>query len=177
MGFFVVTRGDVVYVHVEWLRCLGMQAEPVDAGFFACLAQGYLFAQELAGLAVATGLQPAVQFRVVQQDDFFAVGRNDYGAAGQVSLPGGSAVVAAPGKGTWVDSYELDYFSEVTRLGFVAGVVREQGGQQVAVGPGSGAGLHMVFLPARANGANEGCYDSPRARFTKKQWREIKTHG
>ena len=60
-------RRDVVDVDVEGARRSRVQREALDAALLESLAQGDLLAGRLARIAVASGLQPAVELAVVEQ--------------------------------------------------------------------------------------------------------------
>jgi hypothetical protein len=62
----VPARRDVVDVHVERPRRALVQGEARDAGLLQRLAQRDLLARGFARIAVAAGLQPAVELAVVE---------------------------------------------------------------------------------------------------------------
>ena len=69
-------RGDVVHVHVERARRPRVEGEAEDAALLERLAQRHLLSRRLAGIAVASRLQPAVELAVVEEEHARAVGRD-----------------------------------------------------------------------------------------------------
>ncbi len=86
MGGLTLARGDVVDVDVEGPRSAAVEVESAEPCLFEGLPKRDLLAARLAGVGVATRLEPAVELAVVQQEHPPARGRDDDRAPGQVAL-------------------------------------------------------------------------------------------
>jgi hypothetical protein len=118
-----LARGDGVDVDVEGPGRGGMEPG-LQAGLLGHFATGHAFARGFAWLAVAAGLKPSLELRVVEQEDLGAVFRHHEAGPREVTFKDAAV------EGIGVGSCELEHQEAIPLLpGFARLVKSEKGGK------------------------------------------------